>query len=84
MTGPFLTPNAVAERLALDVDAVRGFIATGQLAAVNVGRGTRKPRWRIDPLDLDRFLETRRTAPTPKPSPRRRAVAAERVRYFEE
>lgn len=51
----------VSTRLALSVPAVLGLIASGRLAAANVSGGTRRPRWRIDPAELDRFLAARQS-----------------------
>lgn len=69
---PFLTPPQVAKRLAVKPDKVRNWIARGELRAVDLAdrRGGR-PRWRIDPVDLELFLAGRAAKP-PSPAPRRR------------
>lgn len=76
-----LTPPAVAERYAVNVHRVLGWIAKGELAAINVGDGSR-PRWRILPEALADF-ERRRSAIPPTPKPRRRRTQQnEYTRYF--
>jgi hypothetical protein len=80
----FLTPKLVAERLVMDVDAVTALIRSGDLSASNVGRGRKKPRYRIDPADLDRFLDSRRTGPAPKSKQGKVGVKTDRVQYYPE
>lgn len=48
--------KSVAERLGVKPDTVRGWIASGELTAINVSqtRGT-LPRWRISPEALAEF-----------------------------
>jgi hypothetical protein len=74
-----LTPPAVAKRYGVNVHRVLGWIAKGELAAVNVGDGTR-PRWRIMPDALMDF--ERRRAATPPPPPRRAKNRETYTRYF--
>jgi excisionase family DNA binding protein len=80
----YLTPKLVAERLVLDVDAVTALIRSGDLSASNVGRGRKKPRYRIDLADLDRFLDSRRTGQAPKSKQRTIEVKTDRVQYYPE
>ena len=54
----FITPPVVAKRLGVSPDKVLGWIAKGELAAVNVGNGHR-PRWRISPESIEEFLTAR-------------------------
>jgi excisionase family DNA binding protein len=49
----------VAHRLSCSPDFVRTLIDTGQLPALRLGP---KGRWRIDPRDLETYLEACRTA----------------------
>jgi hypothetical protein len=70
------TPPDVARRYAVAIEKVYGWIATGQLRAINVASSLslRRPRWRISEADLAEF-EARRTAAQPvptKPRPRRK------------
>ena len=52
---------------------VLGWIKSGELKAINVGRrlGSKKPRWRVTQEALDAF-EAMRTATPPVPVTRRR------------
>jgi len=65
-----MTPPAVAERLGVDPDRVRGWIVRGELRAVDVSErpGQGRPRYRVLLEDLDAFLTARAVAP---PAPRR-------------
>ena len=69
----FLTPPAIANRLAVTPETVLGWIRSGELKAVNVAqRSCRRPRFRVDPIDLEIFLQGRQAVSTPKtPAPRR-------------
>lgn len=69
----YLTVQAVAARLAVTDEQVLALIHSGRLRAVNVSVG-RKPRWRIDPADLDLFLSAHvagRRSATSKPRKKR-------------
>src|SRR5208282_6385077 len=56
---PRLTPPELARALRVDVHTVLAWIRDGQLRAVNVGAGKRRPRWRIDPADVAVFEAAR-------------------------
>jgi Helix-turn-helix domain len=75
-----ITPPALARRLGVNVHRVLAWIKGGQLAAVNVGDGSR-PRWRIMPDSLELFLASRSARPTPKVA-RRRKTAESITEYF--
>lgn len=62
--GRLLTPGEVAERLRVTAEQVRSLIRTGQLAAVNVGTGPKRPLYRITPDAVTEFL-ARRGQPAP-------------------
>ena len=79
---PMLTVKAVAERLAVDPDTVRGWIASRELAAVNVSKGRHKARWRVDPGELARFEQRRSNGPPPVRPRRRRRRQPEVIQYF--
>lgn len=49
-----LTPEEVAERLRMKPATVRGWLRSGGMKGVRIGRV-----WRIDPRELEAFLETR-------------------------
>jgi len=71
-TAPLLTPPQVARRLQCTPEKVLRWIRTGSLRAVNLGDGPKRPRFRIDPAELDRFLVSREVSPRPRPVRRRR------------
>jgi len=77
---PNLTVKQVARRLGTSPAAVRGHIATGTLAAINVAEsagGTgRTPRYRIRQMDLEAFESRRRMVVHPlPPRPARRRLS---------
>lgn len=55
----FLTPPEISKRFGVATEKVLYWIRSGKLRAVNLGNGSIRPRWRIDPDDLARFLEKR-------------------------
>lgn len=65
-----LTPDEVAQRLRVTAEQVRSLIRTGQLIAVNVGAGRKRPCYRVTPAALHEFLGGRRTE-KPAPATRR-------------
>ena len=70
-TTPMLTPPQVARRLGVKAQRVRAWIRSGELKAANLSDATR-PRYRVDPIDLQIFLQRRSAGPAPKVSRRRR------------
>ncbi|MCE3018589.1 MAG: helix-turn-helix domain-containing protein [Pirellula sp.] len=74
----FLTAPNVAKILGIGAEQVLSYIARGELRAINTSLGDR-PRWKIDPEDLDKFCESRSNAPkTAKPSRRRELPTAKK------
>ena len=74
----FLTAPAVAKMLGTGAEQVLAFIARGELRAINTSLGDR-PRWKIDPDDLEKFCEARSNSPkTAKPSRRRTLPTAKK------
>lgn len=70
-----LTPPQVAKMLGVAADKVRGFIERGQLVAANLAcdLNGRRPRYRILPAEVEKFIASRTVAkPAPAPQPRRR------------
>lgn len=61
----FLSPPQVGRLLSTGNDQVLGWIRSGELKAVNLSR-SRRPRWKINPADLARFLEARSNQTVPK------------------
>jgi excisionase family DNA binding protein len=67
------TPNELARLLRVSPDRVRGWIARGELRAVNMAEvRCGKPRYVVLPHHLAEFERRRTAAPPPKPAPRRR------------
>ena len=67
-----LTPGEVAEKLRVTAEQVRVLVRKGQLAAINVGTGAKRPLYRITPQALEEFL-SRRWQPGPAVRARRRS-----------
>ena len=67
------TVQEIQRRYSVTVHTVLGWIRSGELRAVNVGRkpGAKKPRWRITEKALEQF-EAVRTPTPPLPRTRRR------------
>lgn len=51
-----LTPNEAATKLKVTAEQIRNLIRKGQLSAVNVGTGTKRPLYRITQQALNDFL----------------------------
>ena len=64
------TPKEAAQRLKITAEQVRSLIRKGQLAAVNVGTGLKRPLYRVTGDALREFL-ARRWQPGPATRPRR-------------
>lgn len=63
-TQRLLTVEEVADELGLKPRSVYGLIKAGDIPASDVARSSspQGARWRIRRVDLDRFLESRRSA----------------------
>ena len=59
-----LTPDEAAIQLKVTSEHIRALIRRGQLSAVNIGTGSKRPLYRITQRALDEFLN-----PRPKPEP---------------
>lgn len=57
----YQTVPELAARLEVAEATVRQWIKSGELRAIDIGKG-----WRIANADLERFLNARETAPRPK------------------
>jgi Helix-turn-helix domain len=76
--GPeMFTVQDIQERYSVTVNTVLGWIRSGELRAVNVGRhlGKKKPRWRITQQALEAFEQLRTPTPPPPKMPRRKQAA---------
>jgi excisionase family DNA binding protein len=72
-----LSVRALCERYGVREHTVLGWIRSGELRAVNVGRrpGAKKPRWRITQEALETFEQLRTsTLPAPRTRSRKRPV----------
>ena len=83
MTEPALTVREVAERYGVGEQTVLGWVRSGQLRAINVGRSpaAKKPRWRITAEALETFQLVRTHSP-PQPARRRRKRQAEVAEFY--
>jgi excisionase family DNA binding protein len=77
------TVQDLERRFGVTVHTVLGWIRSGELRAVNVGRrpGARKPRWRITQAAVEAF-ELARTATPPPPRARRRKRASDVIEFY--
>ncbi len=75
--GSTLSVRDVCERYGVGEHTVLGWIRSGELRAVNVGRtaGAKKPRWRIPQTALEAFELARTATPPPPRRPRRKRPA---------
>jgi len=67
----YQTVQELADRLEVAEATVRQWIKSGELRAIDIGRG-----WRIADADLERFLKARETAPR-KPDDSTASIGAE-------
>lgn len=73
----------VAESLAVKMDCVLGWVRSGELPATNVAqKAGGRPRWRVDPADLQAFLDRRRNGSKATPTRRKRQPAEQQVIEF--
>jgi excisionase family DNA binding protein len=82
--GKALSVQDVCERFGVGVHTVLGWIAAGELKAVNVGRrlGAKKPRWRITAEALEAFEHLRTPTPPPAVSRRRRPRSEDVIDFY--
>jgi hypothetical protein len=76
-----LTPAEVGRLLRVGPDRVRGWIAAGELAALNVADPPAKPRFVILPHHLAAFEAARRAGPAPK-APRKKRPPQTTADYY--
>jgi hypothetical protein len=72
-----LSPPEIASQLGVDVAKVLKFLKTGELVGYDLSeRKGKRPRYKINPADLEAFLRRRQVQPpTPRP-PRLKRLAA--------
>jgi len=78
-----LSVRNLCERYGVSEHTVLGWIRSGELKAVNVGRrlGAKKPRWRITEVALEAF-EQLRTPTAPAPRGRRKKRPAGVIEFY--
>jgi excisionase family DNA binding protein len=78
-----LSVRDLCERYGVTEHTVLGWIRSGELRALNVGRkaGARKPRWRITQSALEEFEQRRTPTPLP-PRARRRKRQADVIEFY--
>ena len=83
MTSPTITPPQLAERYAINVDKVLGWIRSGELAAINVAaKPNGRPRWRITAEAVIEFEQRRSSKPPITPTRRRRRKDPNVIEFF--
>lgn len=55
----FLTPPAAGKILGCGSDKILELIRNKELKAANLASGSQRPRWKINPVDLQAFLDRR-------------------------
>ena len=80
ITQRYLTPPKVGRILGCGAEQVLRFIASGELKATNLSLLDR-PRWKINPDDLQSFLDARSNQAAIKPG-RKRQSFVKPVRRF--
>lgn len=79
-----LSVKDVCERYGVTVHTVLGWIHSGELKAINVGRrmGAKKPRWRITAEALQAFEMLRTPSPPPPRTYRNRRRPADYIEFY--
>jgi hypothetical protein len=77
-----LSPPQVATQLGVDPATVIGWIRSGQLKASNVGKGGRRPRYRVQQNDLDAFMRKRQPVEKPAARQLRRKHQDDVIEFF--
>jgi excisionase family DNA binding protein len=82
--GSTLSVRDLCERYGVSEHTVLGWIRSGELRAVNVGRrpGTKKPRWRITAEALQAFELARTPTPSPSRAQRRKKRPAGVIEFY--
>jgi excisionase family DNA binding protein len=72
--------KVVAARLSTTLDHVLGLVHSHKLKATNIGRGAKRPRWRVSEEDLKAFIAARTNGAT-QTTARRRKPPSPAVEY---
>jgi excisionase family DNA binding protein len=80
--GDVLTPPKVAKVLGVDPSTVISWIQSRQLKASNVGKGGKKPRYRIQRSDLEAFMQSRQLPPAVATKQRRAKPSDDDIEYI--
>jgi excisionase family DNA binding protein len=79
----FTTVPEIAASFGVSQHSVLGWIARGELAAINVARRTgRRPSWRISREALERFEAVRAATPRPAVPRTRRTKSPVLIEFF--
>jgi excisionase family DNA binding protein len=63
--GGLLTLAEAAARLHVTAEKVRTYVRDGELQYINVGHGTKRPRYRFSDTDIDELIEQRKRRDVP-------------------
>jgi hypothetical protein len=78
-----MTPPELARKYRVAVEKILGFIATGQLRALDVSsRTSSRPRWRITAAAIAEFEAAHSSKRPPAPTKRRRGNSSEVTPFF--
>jgi|GEM_PF-6437371 len=80
----WLKASEVAALLAVAVDKVHAWIASGELRGHDLAErsSAKRPRWRISPEDLQRFLLSRQSREAPPKPALRRKNSGEVIQFY--
>ena len=78
---PHLSTEQLAERWGISADTIQRRIASGQLAAINVGGG-RRPRWRIPAEAIARYETRHASRAEPRMTRIRRRRSPDVIEFF--
>ena len=63
-----LLPPQAADKLNVTIEQLMGFVRDGELRYVNLGRGSKRPRYAFTDTDINDLIEKRQTREAPCPS----------------
>ncbi len=76
--------DEVRQRYGVTEGTVLGWIHSGELKAINVGRkpGSKRPRWRVPQSAIETFELIRTASSTPAPSRKIRRPAGDVIQFY--
>jgi excisionase family DNA binding protein len=81
--GTRLTPPQLARQLGVSPDKIVGWIRSGELRAVNIAANPKgRPRYIIDPKDVEAFEARRSIHKTPSVPRRRKRTSDDVIEFF--